>query len=136
MSTPTAIAASQLITDALRLINVIMESETPSAEQQASGIRTLNEMLSTWAADGLRLSYIPVGTVTNTLTVPDGAVKGIKFCLAIDLAATYGATVSAEVAKGATDGMAVIQKICARTPNFQSDIPAPSDWSWYGSFPT
>lgn len=128
MATPTAIAASQLITDALRLINVLMETETASAEQQAQGIRALNEMLAQWQAEGLNLNYIPVGTVTNTLTVPDGAVKGIKYNLAVDLAGYYGATIPAEVAKGATDGKATIEKICARTPNFQMDTPCPADW--------
>lgn len=128
MSTPTAIAASQLIRDALVLINVIRETQTPSAEQQATGIRVLNEMMAEWEADGKPLRYIPVGTVTDILTVPDGAIRGIKYNLAVALAPAFGATVSDETATIAASGLAVISKITAKEPSMALDVPVPSDW--------
>lgn len=130
MSTPTAIAASQLIKDALVKINVISETDTPSAEQQATCIRVLNEMMAMWAADGLQLNYIPVGAVTSVLTVPDGAIMGIKCSLAIAVCSEFGATASPELIAAATQGMSVVSKICARKPNFQMDTPCPADWQW------
>lgn len=128
MSTPTAIAASQLIKDALVKINVIRETQTPSAEQQATCIRVLNELMAMWEADGKRLGYIPVGTVTDILTVPDGAIMGIKGALAIALCAEFGASASQELITAASAGMAVIDKLTAREPCMQLDIPVPSDW--------
>lgn len=127
MTTPTAISASQLITDALRLINVIRETETPSAEQQAQCIRSLNEMMALWEADGKQLGYIPVGTATDTLTVPDGAIMGMKYGLAIVAAPFFGASVSQEVVASAGIGMRVIDKITAKEPSMVLDVPVATD---------
>lgn len=128
MSTPTAITASDLITDALRAINVIRETQAPSAEQQALAIRVLNQLMALWEADGKRLNYIPVGTVTALLTVPDGAILGMQFSLAIALCPYFGASASQEVIASASAGMAVIDKLTAKEPCMQMDIPVPSDW--------
>jgi hypothetical protein len=127
MTTPTAITASQLITDALRLLNVIREIETPSAEQQAQCIRALNEMMALWEADGNQLGYIPVGTVTDKLTVPDGAILGIKSSLAIVIAPFFGASVSQELVASAKMGMQVIEKLTAKEPSMVLDVPSPAD---------
>ena len=45
----------QIITDALRSINVIDETETPSAEQGSHCLRQMNQMLAEWAVDGIVL---------------------------------------------------------------------------------
>lgn len=136
MSTPTAIAASQLIRDALVLLNVIRETETPSAEQQATGSRHLNEMLAEWEADGKPLQYVPVGTVTTTLTIPDGSIRAVKYNLAVAMAPSFGATVSQEVIAIAMAGAALISKITAKEPSMQLDVPSPSDWTYPRSIET
>ena len=126
MATPTAQTASQIITDALVSLNVIREGQTPSAEQQAQAIRRMNQMMALWEADGRALGYIPIGTVTDVLTVPDGALMGIWTSLAILMAPLYGATVSAELAEMNRQGMAVVDKITAREVLMELDVPTPS----------
>ena len=126
MATPTAQTASQLITDALVSLNVIREGQTASAEQQAQAIRRMNQMMALWEADGRALGYIPIGTVTDTLTVPDGALMGIWTSLAILLAPLFGAAVSAELAEMNRQGMAVVDKITAKEVPMYLDVPTPS----------
>lgn len=136
MTTPTATAASQLIKDALVAINVIRATQTPSAEDQALCIRVLNQMMAKWEADGRRLNYIPVGTVTAVLTVPDGAIAGMQASLSIALCKYYGATASQELINDAVTGMAVIDKLTAKEPSMELDAPVPSDWLYPRSIET
>lgn len=97
-----------MITDALRKINVISEIDTPSAEQGAHGLRTLNQMLEAWTEDGVDLGYFEQTSTTDDCPIPKWAEKGITSKLAIDLAPTYGASVSLELADAANQGYDVI----------------------------
>jgi hypothetical protein len=126
MATPTSQPASQVITDALVALNVIREGQTPSAEQHAQLIRRLNQMMAMWEADGKALGYVPVGTATDTMTVPDGALMGIWTSLAILSAPLFGAAVSGELAEMNRQGMAVIDKITAREVLMEMDVPTPT----------
>jgi hypothetical protein len=128
VATPTAQATSQIISDALLAINVIRDGETPSAEQQAQAIRRLNQMMALWEGEGRNIGYIPVGTVTDVLTVPDAAILGIVNSLAIHMAPSFGATASPEVIALATMGLATIDKLTAREVIMDMNLPSPSDW--------
>lgn len=127
MATATAQAASQVIADSLLAINVIREGQTPSAEQQAQMIRRLNQMMALWEAEGRSLGYIPVGTVTDVLTVPDGSLVGIYSSLAIFAAPSFGATVSQELIAINERGMAIIDKITAKEVLAELDLQMPAD---------
>lgn len=127
MSTPTAQPASQIIADALLELNVIRSGQTPTAAQQAIMIRKLNEMMALWEVEGRRLGYKPVGTVTEILTVPDGAVLGIRANLAIHAASAFGASVSTETADVAEAGLETIRKICSQEIPVSTDLQPSSD---------
>lgn len=127
MATPTAQAASQVIADALLAINVLRDGETASAAQQAQGVRRLNQMMALWEGEGKNLGYIPVGTVTDVLTVPDAAILGIVNNLAIHMAPSFGATISAEIAALAMMGLSIIDKLTANEVIMDTDLQAPAD---------
>lgn len=127
MATPTAQTASQVITDALVGVNVIRAGETPSAADQAFCIRRLNQMMALWESEGRNLGYIPVGTVTDVLTVPDAAILGIVNNLAIHIAPSYGATVPAEIVALAMMGLQTIDKITAREVIMDMDLQPTAD---------
>lgn len=114
MATPTAQTASQVIADALLAVNIIRAGETASAADQAFCIRRLNQMMALWEGEGRNLGYIPIGTVTDVLTVPDAAILGIVNNLAIHIAPSYGATVPVEIAALAMMGLATIDKLTAK----------------------
>ena len=94
--------------DALRLLNVISEGETPSADQAAHALRRQNQMLEQWEEEGIRLGYFAQSDTGATCPIPAYAEKGVTGMLAMDLASTYGATISAEAAKFADDGYQLI----------------------------
>lgn len=49
------ITRDDIITEALELLNILGEGETPNPDQLLSSSRTLNMMTKTWQADGLNL---------------------------------------------------------------------------------
>lgn len=112
-------------------LNVIRSGQTPSAEDQAQCIRRLNQMMALWEADGRALGYVPVGTVTTTLTVPDGSILGIWTSLAINVAPLFGANVSPELIALNERGMSVIDKLCAQQVLMELDVPAESHSGGY-----
>lgn len=102
----------EVISDALRDLNVISEIDTPSAEQGAHGLRKLNEMMEAWTENGIELGYFAQTSATDNCPIPAWAVKGVKTALALEVAPTYGATISPELAKKYDDGFGMIQRKC------------------------
>ena len=100
---------STVIGDALRELGVISEVQTPSAEQGLHGLRKLNEMIETWRETaGVNIGYFAQTSTTADCPIPKWCEKGVKAGLAIELAPTYGASVSAELAKKYEDGYGAI----------------------------
>ncbi len=85
-----------IIEDALREVGVIAEIDTASAEQGATTLRKLNQMMEVWKEDGISFGYFGQSDTTDTIPIPDWAELGVTMGLAIAIAPTYGATVSAE----------------------------------------
>lgn len=46
-----------IIADALRLLGVLTETQTLSAEQGADGLVTLNDLLEEWSEHGIEVGY-------------------------------------------------------------------------------
>lgn len=86
-----------IIEDALREINVISEIDSASAEQGSFCLRRLNQMMEVWREDGAEIGYFTQSTTTDTIPIPDWAELGVTAALAIAIAPTYSATVSAEL---------------------------------------
>lgn len=104
----------QVITDCLRSLNVIDETETPSAEQGAHCLRQLNQMLATWKdADGVDLGYFEQSNTAATCPVPAWAETGVYGKLALRVAKHFGASVSVETAALADDGYSTILRVIA-----------------------
>lgn len=60
----SAETVGDIINDALLLVHVLEEGETPEAPMSANGMRFLRRMLRTWAAQGVRLWLTEEQTVT------------------------------------------------------------------------
>jgi len=81
--------ATTLITDALKISGVSPFGVTPSSDDSASGLRSLNDMLHGWAKTGIDLGHITL-VLTDTMRVDDSYLEGIKYNLAARLASDYG----------------------------------------------
>lgn len=105
----------QIIGDALRDLNVISEAGSPSANQGSHALRKLNQLLEAWSEEDKDLGYFAQSSTTADIPIPAWAEKGVTAALAIDLAPTYGATVSAELQKKYADGYGLIcRKLIAK----------------------
>lgn len=99
----------QIITDALRLLNVIDETETPSAEQGAHCLRQLNQMLAEWKdANGIDLGYFEQSSTAATCPIPAWAESGVYGKLALRVARHFGASVTVEAAALSDEGYTTI----------------------------
>lgn len=102
----------QVITDALRGLNVIDETETPSAEQGSFCLRQLNQMLATWKdADGIDLGYFEQSSTAATCPVPAWAETGVWGKLALRVAGQFGAQVPIGTAAAAMEGYDTILRV-------------------------
>ena len=66
----------------------IVHAKVQSVDFQ-NGVRYLNRMMGAWDAQGLALGYTKVSNPADPITVPDGALEGMVFNLAVRLAKQY-----------------------------------------------
>lgn len=105
-----------LIRDALGLIGVLNEVESPSAEQGVHGLRVLNQMMEMLEEDGVRLQYFAQTLTTDSFPCPAWTEMGVTANLAVKLAPSYGAAISAELADQADKGMQTLLRKTIRAP--------------------
>lgn len=91
---------SDYIKAALRMINVLAEGETPSAEQGADGLSVINALVSSLAGDGIDLGIAPQSSTTADLDIPYEYVGAFKALLAVYLQPYYPASEIPQVVAG------------------------------------
>ena len=87
---------TQVITRALREINVINEAQTPTAEQGTQALEKLNSLMEAWKEDSLDIGYFEQTSTADTCPIPDYAEGAVIHALAMEIAPQYGATISGE----------------------------------------
>lgn len=102
----------QIISDALRDINVISEIDSPSAEQGSHALRQLNHMMDLWRLDDCDLGYFKQTSTTATCPIPEWSEGGVKSGLALFLATTYGASLSPEFVVKAEELINAVKRRC------------------------
>ena len=121
--------ALEYVTDALRYIGVISETETPSAEQGADGVRKLNELMASLEEDGIDLGYAQIADTADTVVIPLGEVRTVKALLAVNMAPIYGAEITEVVANVAGTGYSRM----LRNALLLAQIPAPLPTASHGA---
>lgn len=104
----------EVITSALRKLNVVNEIQTPSAEQSAKCLEALNNMMEPWfEANDIDLGYYPqlIADLSSACPVQPYALKGVIASLAIAVAPDFGASVTQELAAEFNAGY---EPICRR----------------------
>jgi hypothetical protein len=125
----------EIITDALRGLNVIDETETPSAEQGSFCLRQLNQMLAAWKdADGIDLGYFKQSSTTDTCPIPEWAETGVWGRLALRVSSHFGAQVPVGTAAAASEGYETILRVLTNQKLEGSDMShLPIGTGYYGS---
>lgn len=101
-----------IISDSLRLIGVIGETQTAEAEQGTNALRKLNQLMETWAAEGVEVGYFAQTATADTCPIPAWAERGVTARLAKALLADYpSAQLSADMLDDEQNGVAVIRRV-------------------------
>ena len=101
--------AQELINDALQAI-VVQASEQPiQAVDFQTARRYLNRMMATVPYTGL--GYTTVSFPSDLITIPDAALEGVMFNLAVKLLATFDMPLTAELNQNARDGLKEIRRL-------------------------
>lgn len=99
-----------IVTGSLRMIGVIGETQTPSAEQGQASVDRLNDLMHQWAEKGVELGWNTKSTTADTVVLPLGFVGGIKAQLAELLANDYGVDLPPVVARDAEDSRTMLNR--------------------------
>lgn len=105
---------------------LVQGSEAPlEADEYQGAIETMNDYMAALEADGVHLGYTVVYNLGDGVTIPGGALRGLKANLAIELAPDYGGVVSAELIQQAVSGMKVMRKLGQRIRPTQNPSTLP-----------
>jgi hypothetical protein len=133
-----SITVIQLITDTLRMINVINANRAPSPEQGISTLHMLNEMMADWESSGLRLGWYPIADADISAVAPlaDEDIRGVKLCLAIEVAPYFGIQPIQQLQENALDARQSLQKRYVQyLESDTSFLPMADAYGPYGPWP-
>lgn len=117
-----ATTALDIIRRALRAILVDAADSTLEPDEYQDGLDALNDMMAALQAQGIRLGYNRLCHLTDTVSIPDGAIRGVVANLALDLAPQFSGKVTAALIKQASDGMKAMRMLGVRIG--QSTLPS------------
>lgn len=115
---------TDIIADSLRIIGTNADGEGPEPWQSLQHAQRLNELLSEWYARGIELGWQPLVNPTDVAYLPDWAVRGVKYNLAVAIAPEYQKEASADLKRLARESYDLICKMTV-DPTFvdTGDIP-------------
>lgn len=102
---------------ASRALKMILEEAADSPlepDEYEDALDAMNSYMAALEGDGIRLGYSRVCNVSDIVTIPDGAIRGLAANLAIELAPQFGGKVSATLMKQANEGMKTLLKYGVR----------------------
>lgn len=118
-----------IITAALRELGVLGEGEEASAEQGAHALGKLNRMIEAWTDNDIELGYFQQSSTTAACPITYWSERAVITRLALELAPTYGATITPELAFAANEAYtSLLRKIMidAQKPLDMSHMPTGS----------
>lgn len=126
--------ANEVIVDALEDL-IVQADEAPIEPSEALvAIRALNDMMFSWAVLGIDLGYSEISDLADDLTVPLGAIRGIKANLSLELAPKYNVAVPPSLVAKAQHGYdaCVNIAISMAASEFPSTLPQGSGNTYPG----
>ena len=121
---PTAL---EIVTAALRLLEVQTTESPVEAPEAVDGLEALNDMMNEWNVDGIDVGYESLEVPSDILYVDLGSVGAIKSNLAVYIAPEYGRVVTPELLKRAKTGKASLRGSLKLNPaQFPDTLPVGS----------
>lgn len=100
-----------MITDALLDIAIVADGQTASASQISDGLKSLNQMMATWAVSDMDIGYFPQDTASDDCPIPTWSEEAVRANLGVALASAYRVPVSLEIAQKATTGASTVARM-------------------------
>ena len=73
----------------MRTLGVLHHNESPTADEAADALATLNDMLNSWRLEGMDLEHIE-GVLTDTVPYANEIIPAIRYNLAMELSTEFG----------------------------------------------
>lgn len=102
---------AQVLKATLQRILVQASESDLEADEYQDAIFALNIFMTDLEASGLNLGYTVVANLSDTVTIPTGALRGLIDNLAILIAPDYGGEVSAALVDSADNGMRTMEHL-------------------------
>ena len=103
--------AAQVIKASLQK-TLVQASEAPIEASEAQDfIFSMNNYMLALDADGVTLGYTSVSDLSDEITIPTGALRGLIYNMAIETAPEYGGAVTNEIRIIADQGLKVMRKL-------------------------
>ena len=117
--------AAQFIKTALQLILVQGSEADLEADEFASGVEYLNDMMAEWDGAGISLGFTVIQSIGDEVTVPAYANQAIKQNLAVRLGPEFGGLVSPLLDRNATESYRAMLNSAVEigTTSYQSTLP-------------
>lgn len=106
--------AGDVASRALKLILVEAADSGLEPDEYKDALDAMNGYMASLEAEGLRLGYARVCNVSDIVTIPDGALRGLISNLAIEMAPMYGGKVSTALIKQASEGLVAMRRLGCR----------------------
>ena len=134
--------AQSVINDALQEILVQANESDIEAIDFSTAARYMNRFMASLASQGVSLGYTKVTKASDPITIPDGAIEGLVFNLALRLAPQYDIEPTPYLRESARSGMQAMLDIAVYVPptRMPSTMPLGSgneydDWNLYHFYP-
>ena len=131
--------AGDVIRRALHHILVEAADSTLSPDEYQDGISILNSYMADMEGLGVRLGYSTVCNVSDRVTVPEAAIRGIAANLAIDLAPQFGGRITNALVTQAAQGRKTLYRLGVNvgTSSLPSTLPiAANNYQYEGNHTT
>lgn len=116
---------------------IVQGSESPlNPDDYQDFIFALNNYMTDLDAQGVALGYTVVNDLSDQVTIPVGALRGVIANMAIEVAPDYGGFVSPELALQAQQGMNAMRRLGKSSPRTQYPSTLPRGSGNYYEYST
>lgn len=103
--------AGEVAQRALKKILVQSGDAPLQPDEYADFFEDMNHYMSALEATGIRLGYTNVDNVSDEMTVPPGAIRGIIANMAVEAASDYNVSVSPSLGRQAQEGLKAMRRL-------------------------
>lgn len=112
--------ARVLLTGSLRLLRVVAEEETPTAQQLEDSLESMNQLLHALKSHNADIYFQNI-TLDAEVPVPPEHDRPLRYIMAGEMAPEFGTQMTPEVALREQDAWKVLQAYYGRVPRLKSD---------------